>query len=191
MQQAKASPFPSEAESAWLKVIGLLTLTLAARATLIAVAGCSDTCVTSFVLWKRKPSETWIEINWLFHGGGGFKEPGIRVGVMDSGCIPFQLVARKFWVPSLNFQLERPLKSEFHLVDSEESTQPCTQNPRWLLPVSTEVKAVILFCLLALMSSLWLLNWSYTQYCLTYLWKCCYEISCAKPELILLTVTNN
>lgn len=43
-------------------------------------------------------------------------------------CVPFELVTCKFKVPSQKFHLERPLKSEFRLMNWEELAQPLAQN---------------------------------------------------------------
>ncbi len=51
---------------------------------------------------------------------------------------------------SWKFRREHPLKSDFRLRKSGEPHQPRPQNPIWLLRASTYVKAVVMYCLLAL-----------------------------------------
>ncbi len=69
-------------------------------------------------------------------------------------CVPFELRSWNFRVPSRKFQLEPSLKSDFRLWKSWEPHQPRSQNPIWLLRASTYVKAVVMYCLLALLSYL-------------------------------------
>ncbi len=60
--------------------------------------------------------------------------------------------------PVGNFNLEHPLKSDFRLGKSGEPHQPRPRKPLWLLCAC--VKAVVMYCLLALLSHLWLITHS-------------------------------
>ncbi len=69
-------------------------------------------------------------------------------------CVPFELGSQNFRVPSWKFQPEHSLKSDFQLGKSGDNHQPRPQNPIWLLRASASVKAVVMYCLLALLSYL-------------------------------------
>lgn len=60
--------------------------------------------------------------------------------------------------PSWKLQLERPLKSDFWLGNTLEPHEPKLHNPTWLLCSSAELRAVVIYCLSAVLSYLCLIK---------------------------------
>ncbi len=71
-----------------------------------------------------------------------------------SWYIPFELGSWNFRVPSQKFQLEHPLKLDFQHGKTGEPHQPRPQNPICLLRASPYLKALVMYCLLALLTYL-------------------------------------